>query len=233
MLARDVMTNRIISVGPQDSVRDIARTMLDQHISAVPVMDSDGTAIGMVSEGDLMRRPESDTDRPASWWLALVSSPEERALKYIKTHGKRAMDIMTSPVITVEHDASLDAVADVLERNRIKRVVVIRDGKPIGIVSRANLLHGLVTGKIATESNSSDREIRKAIVRALEHDAGVRDEFINVTVADGTVHLWGVLLSSAEREAAHLVAESTDGVRGIEDHLSVLPPQVRAALWAQ
>jgi len=233
MLAQDVMTTKIISVGPDASVEDVARAMLDHRISAVPVIDGDGKAVGMVSEGDLMRRPESHTTRPASWWLALFTSPEERALKYIKSHSKRAADVMTSPVTTVEHDASLDAVAEVLERNRIKRVVVVRDGRPIGIVSRANLLHGLVTGKIAAKSNSSDREIRQAIVRALEQDAGVRDEFINVTVADGTVHLWGVLLSSAEREAAHLVAESTDGVRGIEDHLSVLPPQVRAALWAQ
>ena len=233
MQARDVMTTNVVSVRETTTVEEIARTLFENRISAVPVTDESGKVAGIVSEGDLMRRPESETDRPASWWLTLFSSPEELAAKYIKSRGRRARDIMTRTVIAVNESARLEDIADILERRRIKRVPVLRDEKLVGIVSRANLLHGLVTAKVAKRTTSDDETIRAAVIEALREEAGVRDQFINVTVSEGTVHLWGAVQSDAEKAAARLVAENTIGVRTIEDHLGVIPPQVRAVLWAE
>jgi len=227
------MTSTVVSVGPEASIEDIARTLLRHEISAVPVVDDNGTVVGMVSEGDLMRRPESDTYRPASWWLRLLSSSEERATEYVKSHGRRAKDVMTQPVVTVGEDATLAEVADILERRRIKRVPVVRDGKLIGIVSRANLLHGLVTAKETQTVTVDDRTLRQQILNALSNEAGVQDQLINVTVSDGTVHLWGTLLSEVERDAVRLVARNTPGVRAIDDRLGVVPPEARSVLWAE
>jgi CBS domain-containing protein len=231
MRARDVMTTNVVSVAPDTPIEEIARKLLERRISAVPVTAADGQVLGMVSEGDLMRRPESGTDRPTGWWLGLLLSPEEQAAEYVKTHGRRAKDVMSQPAITVDDTATLEEVADVLERRLIKRVPVLRGGKLVGIVSRANLLHGLVTAKSHKPITSDDETIRSSILESIREEAGVRDEFINITVADGTVHIWGAVQSEAERKAVRLIAEKTIGVRTIDDHLGVFPPEVRSVLW--
>jgi CBS domain-containing protein len=233
MRARDVMTTKVVSVKPDARVEEIARKLIEHRISAVPVIDASGAVVGIVSEGDLMRRPESETERHSSWWLAMLSAPDEQAAEYVKGHGRHAKDVMTRSVVTVDEDAALGEVADILERQQIKRVPVLRDGNVVGIVSRANLLQGLVTAKATKPVTADDETIRTAILEALKREAGVRDQFVNVTVSGGTVHLWGALQSEQEKTAARLVAENTEGVRKIEDHLGVIPPQVRSVLWAE
>ena len=233
MRARDVMTAEVVTVQPDTTVQAIARLMLERRLSAVPVVDSQGNLAGIVSEDDLMRRPESQTERHSAWWLALLSSPEERAARYIKSHGRAAKDVMTHPVITVDESATLEEVAEILERQRIKRVPVLRDGQLAGIVSRADLLRGLATAKVARAATADDETVRTAVLRAIREDAGVQDQFVSITVAHGTVHLWGAVLSEAERDAVRLAAENTSGVRTVDDHLGVIPPQVRSMLWAE
>jgi CBS domain-containing protein len=233
MRARDVMTTNVVSVNEDAAVEQIARTLLQHRVSAVPVIGSNGDVVGIVSEGDLMRRPESSTERSGSWWLALVSSPEEKSRAYLKSHGRHARDVMTPDVVTVNDTATLEEVADTLERRRIKRVPVLRDGKLVGIVSRANLLQGLATAKTANSVTSDDETIRAAILEALRDEAGIRDQFINITVADGTAHLWGAVETETERKAIRIVAENTIGVRAVDDHLGIIPPQVRSVLWAE
>lgn len=233
MRAGDVMTTHVVSVEPDTPVEEIARTLLEHRISAVPVLDASGQVAGIVSEGDLMRRPETGTDSPPAWWLTMLSSSEEQAAKYVKTHGRRAREIMTHDVVTVSESATLEEVADVLERRRIKRAPVLRDGKLVGIVSRADLLRGLATAKGLKPATSDDRTIRAAILEALRLETGVRHEFVNVTVSDGTVHLWGMVESPEERDAVRIAAENTIGVRAVDNHLGVIPPAARWALWAQ
>jgi CBS domain-containing protein len=231
MRARDVMTTNVVTVTPDTTVEDIARTLLARRISAVPVTDAASQVVGIVSEGDLMRRPESGTDRPTGWWLGLLLSPKEQAAEYVKTHGRHAKDVMSRPVITVDDTATLEQVADVLERRLIKRVPVLRDRKLVGIVSRANLLQGLVTAKSGKPMTSDDETIRASILESIREEAGVRSDFINITVAGGTVHLWGAVQSEEERKAVRLIAEKTIGMRTIDDHLGVFPPEVRSVLW--
>jgi CBS domain-containing protein len=233
MQAGDIMSTRVVTVDEDASVAEIAAFMNRFRISAVPVVDDDNRVVGIVSEGDLMRRPETGTDRPPAWWLMLLLSSEEQAAKYVKTHGRRATEIMTHGVVTVSESATLEEVADVLERHRIKRAPVLRDGKLVGIISRADLLRGLATAKGLQPATSDDQTIRAAILEALRLEAGVRHEFVNVTVSDGTVHLWGMVESPEERDAIRVVAENAIGVRAVEDRLGVIPPTARWALWAQ
>ena len=231
MQARDVMTRQVITVEPETDVREIAKRLVENRISAVPVVDAGGQLVGIASEGDLMRRPESGMERRPSWWLSLLLLPEEQARKYVKTHGRHAQDVMTKHVLTVDEDASLETIADVLEKHRIKRVPVARQGKVMGIVSRADLLHGLVAQQSGAGSSIDDRAIKEAIERALA-DAGVMDLRLNIVVSGGVVHLWGTVITPDEKEAVRVAAENAPGVKGVCDHVHALPPDERAFYWA-
>lgn len=233
MQAREVMTTTVVSVQEDTPIEEIARTLLEQRISAVPVLDAGGNLVGIVSEGDLMRREESGTERHPGWWLALLASPAERAASYLETHGRRAGDVMTRNPVTVDDTAPLEQIADTLERLGIKRVPVLRNGELVGIVSRANLLQGLATAGSMRGLRADDETIRAAIFETLRKESGVQDQFLNVTAADGIVHLWGTVGSEIEKRAVRVVAENTIGVRGVEDHVRVLPTSLRSALWAE
>ncbi|HSD41287.1 MAG TPA: CBS domain-containing protein [Burkholderiales bacterium] len=232
MKAKDVMTTTVVSVGPDTGVPEIARLLLERHISAVPVVDDAGRVIGMVSEGDLMRRPESETEGVASWWLALLAA--ESATRYLKTHGLRAREVMTREVVSVTEDAPLEEIATLLERKHIKRVPVLRDGKLVGIVSRANLLHGLVAraSRSSTPPASNPTAIREAVVAELRA-AGLLTAYVNVVIADGTAQLWGGVESAVEAEAIALAAARTPGVDRVENNLFVLPARLIGSLGGE
>jgi CBS domain-containing protein len=231
MEARDVMRTPVLSVDAAATVKDIARILLENRISAVPVVGQDGVVIGIVSEGDLMRRPEIGTEQHPSWWLSLLANPTDRARDYVKHHGLRANDVMTRDVVTVAEDASLEEIAALLERKRIKRVPVTRDGKLVGIVSRANLLQGLAVWKPPAARSASDREIRAAIENTLRK-IDARSQFVNIVVSDGVAYLWGGVYSSEEKEALRLAAETTAGVKRVEDNIGLFPHSVRTTMWA-
>jgi CBS domain-containing protein len=224
------MTTQVVTVMPDSGVREVARILLSNRISAVPVVDTENRVLGMLSEGDLMRRAETGTDDRRSWWLALLA--DDRAEAFVKSHGMRARDVMTREVVSVSENAPLGEVATLLERHRIKRVPVVRGGKLVGIVSRANLLHGLVAWRAGAAAPGGDREIRAAIMDAVTK-AGIPTHFINVVVADGTAHLWGATQSEQERDAVRVAAETAPGVKRIENHLFVLPMRLRGALGSE
>ena len=223
MKARDVMTADVVTIGPGASVAEAAKLMLDRRISGVPVVDGAGKVVGLISEGDLMRRAELLTEqRP--WWLALAKSPEEKATAFAKAHGLKVADVMTKDVVSIDEDAPLDRIAMLFEGRGIKRAPVLRDGKLVGIVSRANLLQGVAMGKASTSAD--DEAIRAAIIMTAEGEAGVRASLVDVTVGDAVAHLWGNVATEAERNALRVVCETTKGVREVHDHLRVMPPSV-------
>lgn len=234
MQAKDIMSSPVVTVGPDTSVRDIASLLIERRISAVPVVDDKDRLVGLVSEGDLMRRPETDTEPHHSWWLAAFASPESTSERYLKSHGLTAHDVMTREVITVGLDTPAGKIAEILARRHIKRVPVMDGGKLVGIVSRANLLHGLAARKADTPevARRSDAEIREKLLRHLR-DEGLPDEtWINPVVTDGVIHLWGFVRSETEREAVELAAKSGDGVAGVENHLGILRGTARNVMWA-
>jgi len=225
MQAMDVMTANVITVRRDTSVREIAQLLLKHQISAVPVVDSKDALVGIVSEGDLMKRSENATEGHRSWWLQIVLSARDKSADYIKSHGRTAEEVMTRRVIMVSEQTPLRDIAGVLEKNRIKRVPVVSKGKLVGIVSRANLLHGLATASEGSTAPvaADDRSIRAEIVKSLADDAGLDAAMINVTVENGVVQLWGAVGSDAEESAARIAAENATGVRSVDVHLGRLP----------
>ena len=232
MQAKDVMTTPVVTVTLDTPVATIAKRLIKRRISAVPVAEADGQVVGIVSEGDLMRRPESGGERHPSWWLALLAEPQTQAREYVKSHGGRARDVMTREVVTVAEDASLAEIAALLEKHRIKRVPVVRAGKLVGIVSRANLLQGIVARQRVPQPSIDDHALRERVTEAMRA-SGAHIEFVNVVVADGVAHLWGATYSEVERDAIQIAAANVIGVKSIEGQVGVFSPLVRATLGAQ
>jgi CBS domain-containing protein len=227
MKAADVMVTNVITVGPDACVQDVARILLDSRISGVPVVESNGKLLGIVSEGDLMRRAEAGTGRRRPWWLAILTGREALASEFVKEHSRRVTDVMTRNVVTATPDAPLSTIATLLERNAIKRVPIVHEGKVVGIVSRANLLQALASlGKEAQAvTPADDTKIRAGVISQLKAEPWTRPSLINVIVQDGAVELWGIVESVSEKKAVRVAAEITPGVRAVNDNLIIRPAE--------
>lgn len=226
MKARDIMAVNVVTVGPEASVRQVADILFKNRISALPVVDEHGALIGIVSEGDLTRRAELETDDRRSWWLEIFArkSEEKLAIEYVKSHGRRVKDIMTRKVVTAGPATSLRDIAALLEKNRIKRVPIVASGKVVGIVSRANLVQALASlHEGSRQSAASDSTIRKKVMAQFKSAQWSRHALLNATVQAGTVKLWGIVDSEAEKAAARVAAEQVAGVRAIENNVVVQP----------
>jgi CBS domain-containing protein len=226
MQVKDVMTTRVVTVQPDERVEHIAALLLERRISGVPVVDADGRVVGIVTEGDLMRRPDLGTERHRGWWLRMFGDDRERAAEYARAHGSRADQVMTRNVITVTEDTSLDAIARLLEEHRIKRVPVVRDGKLVGIVSRANLLHALASRPAPSPAErwTDDRTLRDEVARVLDRESLASHGPLNVIVTNGVVELWGLVESEEERRAIRVAVENVPGVRSVKDNLGRIRP---------
>jgi CBS domain-containing protein len=144
--AESIMTRTVVTAGPEDTVRTLGALFTKHGISAVPVCDRDGTLLGVVSEGDLMRPFGEANKLRRDWWLGLLAEGTELApefLDYLRLDNRRARDLMTAPAITATENTSINEIADLLQRHRIKRVPIVKNGKVIGIVSRADLIGAL------------------------------------------------------------------------------------------
>jgi len=212
------MVRAVATASPDTTVDGLARLMINLRISCVPVLDNDGRLIGIVTEGDLLRRVEIGTSSHRPRWSEPFSSNSQLAAEYIKSHARRLADIMTREVFSVDETATLREIVDLLEEKKIKRVPVMHNGKIVGIVSRADLLKVLASGGAETADKERDRTIRRLVLAELREqkwsDAGEG----RVVVTDGVVHFWGIVASENERRALRVVAENTPGFRGIEDH---------------
>ena len=224
MKASDVMVSNVITIPITATIGETAAILLNNHISGAPVLGEEGELVGIVSEGDLMRRPETGTSKPPSWWLELISSERSLATEYIKSHSRKVVDVMSRNVVTASPDTPLGDIAALLERNRIKRVPIVEGGKIVGIVSRANIMQALAsaTKKLPSLASENDAELRRKVIARLAAEKW-RPTMLTVTVQDGTVDLWGLVHSSEEKKAARLAAELTPGVRSVVDNIVVQP----------
>ena len=218
MRAIDVMTSQVVTAMPQMTVQDMAKLMINNRISGIPIVDEDRQLVGIVTEGDLLRRAETGTERRHSRWSEWFSPNSRLAAEYVETHAKRVADIMTCGVVSVGEFATLGEIADVMETRRIKRVPVVHGGKLVGIVSRADLLRLLASGGVTAPDDESDRAIRSRLFTELRNQKWTRLNEADIVVSDGVVHFWGVVGSDEERRALRIAAENIAGVRGVEDH---------------
>jgi CBS domain-containing protein len=225
MQARDIMTVNVISVSADAPVHEVVALLLKHRISAVPVIDGAQKVVGIVSEGDLLR-PEG-TGQPQKqrrpWWLEEIFAG--KGVAYEKAQGRTAGAVMTQNVITVNEDTPLPEIAGLLERQHIKRVPVLSNGRLVGIVSRANLLHGLAN--IIVEHHepgaATDRQLRTELVKILLEIHKLDTTLVNVTVSDGKVRLWGVVDSAEAAAMAETAAKSLSGVKSVENNLAPGP----------
>jgi CBS domain-containing protein len=224
MLAEDVMTENVISVSEESPIHEVVGLLLKYRISAVPVINGERKVVGIISEGDLLR-PEGTsraaTQRP--WWLEAVSAGQQ--VSYEKARGRIAGAVMTRNVVTVNEDTPLNEIAGLLERHHIKRVPVLREGRLAGVVSRANLLHGLANTIIDHHEPSAaqDRQLRNELVRILLSKRELDGAIVNVTVTDGNVRLWGVVENADEAAMAENAAKVLPGVKSVENNLRPKP----------
>ena len=221
MHARDIMTSPVITARPNSSILDLIGLMLEKHISAIPIETSDGKLAGLVSEGDLIRRSEIGARDYSSWWLAAIGGKLRLADDFVKTHGMKAEEVMTLDVITVTEETPVWQIAEILEKNRIKRVPVVLEGSVVGIVSRANLLQALATRReaLSAQPAADDRDLRKKILQTLEKQAWSDISHLNVVVQNGVVYYWGRAGSNTERKALKVAAENIPGVKDVVDHM--------------
>lgn len=226
MKAKDVMTTRVVAVVSDMPVSAIASLLLDRHISAVPVIDEERRILGIVSEGDLIRRGKTTERR--SWWLATYGDAKALAREFVKTHGLYATDVMTREVVTVTEDTPVSTIAELLEQKGIKRVPVVRHGRLVGIVSRADLLRGLATRGLQprTPEAQDDETIQAHLMEVLEREPWADATFLSIMVDQGVVHLWGLVRSEEERRALRVAAEAIPGVRNVRDYLRLSPDLV-------
>lgn len=224
MKAKDIMKTGVVTIRDNGSVDEAVKLMLDTHISALPVVDSDDALVGLISEGDLIRRLRDAGEERRSWWLELFSGAGD-ARDYVKARSHRVGDVMTRNLVTVEEDTSVSEIARTLETRRIKRVPVLRDGEIVGIVSRADLVRALAQsteGQLPSPT-PDDEPLRKAVEAAIAEVPGASVNLINLIVENGKVSIWGIADSDFVENGIRVAAENVDGVQSVDVNMGRLP----------
>jgi CBS domain-containing protein len=219
MRAHQIMTRRVITVTPDATILEAANIMLRWHVSGLPVVDAAGRLVGIVSEGDFIRRSEIGTRRRRGRWLKFLLGAGATATDYVREHGRKVSDVMTRDSLSITENATLEEIVASMETNGLKRLPVMRGDKIVGIVSRANLLQA-VAGLVREipDPTADDDHIRSRIIAAIEKNDW--SPFgLNVIVRDGIVHLSGVITEERSRKAAMVAAENVAGVKKVHDHL--------------
>ncbi len=220
MNASDVMVHDVITIGPDDDVSRAAKLLVDHDVSALPVVDGDRHVVGILSEADLLRRAEIGAEKQRPWWLEAVMPASVLAMDYAKSHGRKVSEVMSEDVIAAAEDATLAEIAALLEKHRIKRVPIVRDGKLVGVVSRANLIQALASAPVAShDDQEGDRAIRLELMDRLGKQAWTGFGERNIVVANGLVHIWGLVYSPEEHKALLALAEDVPGVKGVSDEM--------------
>ncbi len=219
MRAHQIMTRPVIAVTPETTIVEAANIMLQKHVSGLPVVDATGKLVGIVSEGDFIRRSEIGTQRKRGRWLRFILGPGKSASDFVHEHGRKISEVMTRSPLTITEDTALDEIVELMEKNNVKRLPVIRADKVVGIVSRANLLQAVASlAREVPDPTADDDHIRNRVIDAMEKNDWCPFG-LSVIVKDGIVHLSGVITEERARQAAVVAAETVEGVKKVHDHL--------------
>ncbi|MGZ7030282.1 MAG: CBS domain-containing protein [Terriglobales bacterium] len=219
MRAHQIMTRPVVTVTPETTIVDAANLMLQRHVSGLPVVDGSGKLVGVVSEGDFIRRSEIGTGRSRGRWLRFILGPGKSASDFVHEHGHKVGEVMTTSPLTITEDTALAEIVALMERNNVKRLPVVRGDKVVGIVSRANLLQAVASlARQVPDPTADDDHIRNRVIDALEKNDWCPFG-LSVIVRDGIVHLSGVITEERARQAAVVAAENVEGVKKVHDHL--------------
>ena len=223
MKAQDVMSREVVTVAPDSTILHAARLMLQRKFSGLPVVDANGTLVGMVTEGDFLRRTETGTLRRRPRWLEFVMGPGALAAEYSHAAGRLVAEVMTHNALTVTEDTPLQEIVGLMERKQVKRLPVVRGHAVVGIVTRQNLLHALTSHRAAEAAVATDdRIIRERLLAELKAQPWA--PLIDVFVEDGKVKLVGTIFDDRQRAAVRVAAENIPGVNSVEDQLAWIEP---------
>ena len=233
MKAQDVMARDVITIDPDSTVLQAARLMLQHHVSGLPVVDGNRNLVGVLSEGDFLRRRETKTERRRSRWLEFLMGPGRMAAEYSHSHGSKVSEVMSTDVQSVEQDTALEDIVELMERKRIKRVPVLCGGQLVGIVTRSNLMHAMVSlARMAQPASKDDSAIREKLLAEMQHEKWAPLATVDIVVHEGMVELWGVIVDERQRTALKVAAENIPGVKAVIDHLVWVEPTSGVALDA-
>jgi CBS domain-containing protein len=219
MRAHQIMTRNVITVGPGTSIVEAAKLMLDNHLSGLPVLDKGGKLIGIVSEGDFLRRSEIGTQRKRPRWVQFFVGPNCAATEFVHASGRKVEEVMTRNPLAVTEATTLEEIVRLMEKNHVKRLPVMRTERLVGIVTRANLLQAVASmARDVPDPTADDDHIRERIFNAIAN-TDWRPIGLQVTVRNGVVHLHGIVINPNSRQAAIVAAENISGVKEVHDHL--------------
>jgi len=223
MKAQDVMSRDVVTVPPDATILHAARLMLQRKFSGLPVVDASGTLVGIVTEGDFLRRAETGTVRRRPRWIEFFVGPGPLAAEYAHANGRRVDEIMTRDVLTVAEDTPLQDVVGLMERHDVKRLPVVREHQIVGIVTRQNLVRALIgRTSAAAPVESSDTAIRERLLAELKAQSWAPT--VDVSVEGGRVKLAGAIFDDRQRDAIRVAAENIPGVKSVEDQLAWIEP---------
>lgn len=224
MIVADIMTHPALAIDPQTPLVQAIRLMTQHKISGLPVVERDGEIVGILTEGDLLRRVEIGTAGEPPAWLAGVLMPGREAQKYTQTHGRRVSDVMTRDVITVPADMDLSEAVGLMQRSRVKRLPVLQDGQLLGIVSRADLVRRLGEALSEASVSADDTTLLRAVQAAMAKEVWAPSAMITIGVVDGIVQLAGSLFDRRAREALGVLAANVPGVKAVENRIVCIEP---------
>jgi CBS domain-containing protein len=225
MKAGEIMTRGAARVRATTSVSDAIALMIRNNISGLPVVNDDARLIGIVTEGDFLRRAEIGTERQRPRWLEFLLSPGRLAGEYVATHGRKVGEVMTRDVVAVTEDTPIDELVRLMEHHRIKRLPVVdADRRVIGIVSRANLLRAVLSTFRPGTVLSTDSEVKAKIITAMENLNWMPRASVSVDVVEGVVTFSGAVSDPRAAEALRVLAENTPGVDGIRSEIVFVDP---------
>jgi CBS domain-containing protein len=224
MIAADVMTRPAFAIAAKAPLAQAIRTMLDHKLSGLPVVSEEGRLIGILTEGDLLRRVETDTAGRAPGWFKCFLTPGRAAENYTLTHGRLVEEVMTPDVFTAGEETALDEIVEIMQRHHVKRVPILRDGRLIGIVSRADLVRHVGDMLAATALNADDAAVQRGVYAAIQKERWTPVGGVTVDVVGGVVHLDGCLFDLRQRQALTVLAENVPGVQRVENRIVCIDP---------
>jgi CBS domain-containing protein len=230
MLAKDLMTTNLVVVPPDMPVTALAELLAARGISAVPVVDAEGMPLGIVTEGDLIRRLADQPPGPLAWFLQHFTDAQPLAQRFAKAHGATARDVMSTELVSVTADEPAERIAQLMETHGIRRVLVVQGGHLLGIVSRADLLRAILRAQPTSKANVEDAALMRAIMAAMREQPWVDTFWVYPDVTAGVVTLHGYARHDTARQGLMALAREIPGVTSVQDRLEPMPLILRATL---
>jgi CBS domain-containing protein len=230
MQARELMSTNLTVVPPETPIAAVAELLATRGISAVPVVDEQGKPLGLVTEGDLIRRLANEPRGPLTWFLDLFRGATPQVQRFAKAYGKTARDVMTADLITVQENATPEEIARLMEKHGIRRVPVVKDGKMVGLVSRADLLRAVLRPQASEQAQQDDAAVMRSVIARMREQPWIDNFWVFPYVEDGKVTLHGFVRSEAVRQGLGVLVRDVPGVSTVEDKMDPMPLFLRATL---